>query len=171
MKSSNPLDQMFSAFDQDSSDDDKAKDNHLSTSAKSDNKKKDTKKNKKKKNKKNKNKRVAEEMVGDLEKQLASEQSTSSAKKLPSKPEAQPGTNPVVLNEALFDEDEDMKYEQEGEMLQQLISTTALNRGNQGYDESDYVVETFEFPNCTHEYVAPKSYERPAFKRPQEKAK
>lgn len=27
-----------------------------------------------------------------------------------------------------------------------------------GYDPADFVTQTFEFDNCTHEYVAPKSY-------------
>lgn len=40
-----------------------------------------------------------------------------------------------------------------------------------GYDEDDYVVETKEYENCTHEYVAPKSYVRPDFKRPLKRAK
>ncbi len=40
-----------------------------------------------------------------------------------------------------------------------------------GYDENDYVVETHEYNNCTHEYVAPKAYERPEFKRPLKRAK
>jgi ATP-dependent RNA helicase DOB1 len=39
------------------------------------------------------------------------------------------------------------------------------------YDEKDYVVEVHEYSNCTHEYVAPASYERPDFKRPAKKAK
>jgi len=33
-------------------------------------------------------------------------------------------------------------------------------------------MDKFEFPNCTHEYVAPRGYERPAnFKRPVVKPK
>ena len=41
-----------------------------------------------------------------------------------------------------------------------------------GYNEEDFIFKTFEFDNCTHEYVAPKGYERPAdFKRPKEKPK
>jgi superfamily II RNA helicase len=40
-----------------------------------------------------------------------------------------------------------------------------------GYDEDDYVIETKEYENCTHEYVAPKSFVRPDFKRPLKRAK
>jgi hypothetical protein len=34
-----------------------------------------------------------------------------------------------------------------------------------GYNEYDYVVERQEWANCIHEYVAPKDYKRPEFKR------
>lgn len=41
-----------------------------------------------------------------------------------------------------------------------------------GYNVDDYDVKTFEFDNCTHEYVAPRGYQRPAdFRRPKVKPK
>ncbi len=41
-----------------------------------------------------------------------------------------------------------------------------------GYDPADFETQTFEFDNCTHEYVAPRGYQRPKdFKRPKIKAK
>lgn len=40
-----------------------------------------------------------------------------------------------------------------------------------GYNEDDYEVVRNELPNCIHEYVAPKGYERPEYKRPQQRAK
>ena len=41
-----------------------------------------------------------------------------------------------------------------------------------GYNADDFEVKTFEYENCTHEYVAPKGYQRPAdFRRPKNKPK
>jgi superfamily II RNA helicase len=41
-----------------------------------------------------------------------------------------------------------------------------------GYNLDDYEVKTFEYDNCTHEYVAPRGYLRPAdFRRPKVKPK
>lgn len=40
-----------------------------------------------------------------------------------------------------------------------------------GYNEEDYVVERFEYSNCTHEYVAPKDFVRAEYKRPAQRAK
>lgn len=41
-----------------------------------------------------------------------------------------------------------------------------------GYNVDDYEVKTFEYENCTHEYVAPRGYQRPAdFRRPRVKSK
>ena len=40
-----------------------------------------------------------------------------------------------------------------------------------GYNEEDFVVTRTEKPNCIHEFIAPKGYERPDFKRPQKMAK
>lgn len=40
-----------------------------------------------------------------------------------------------------------------------------------GYDENDYVVEVNEYANCISEYVAPRTYVRPEYKRPPKRAK
>jgi len=40
-----------------------------------------------------------------------------------------------------------------------------------GYNEEDYIVERFEWANCIHEYVAPKGFVRPEYKRPEKRAK
>lgn len=64
---------------------------------------------------------------------------------------------------------EDIKIAEEGEaMLKQVKSNT----GRSGYDPDDFVCQTFEYDNCTHEFVAPKGYERPKdWKRPKLKPK
>jgi hypothetical protein len=48
----------------------------------------------------------------------------------------------------------------EGDKLMQMAAVEG------GYKEEDYVVERHEYNNCTHEYVAPKGYTRPEYKRP-----
>ena len=41
-----------------------------------------------------------------------------------------------------------------------------------GYDSADFVCKTYEYENCTHEFVAPKDYQRPTdWKRPKVKPK
>lgn len=40
-----------------------------------------------------------------------------------------------------------------------------------GYNEDDYEVQRQEWSNCIHEYVQPKGYERPPYKRPAQRAK
>jgi hypothetical protein len=65
-------------------------------------------------------------------------------------------------------EEEEEKLRREGELMEEIINTGGVNTG---YDENDYIVETQEYPNCTHEYVAPRTYVRPEFKRPLKKAK
>lgn len=66
-------------------------------------------------------------------------------------------------------EEEDLKLAKEGEaMLAQIKSDT----GRVGYDSADYKCITYEYDNCTHEFVAPKDYERPKdWKRPKVKPK
>lgn len=64
-------------------------------------------------------------------------------------------------------EEEDEKLRKEGEMMEQLLTGVASS----GYNEEDYVVETNEYANCTCEYVAPKEYFRPEYKRPAKRAK
>lgn len=64
---------------------------------------------------------------------------------------------------------EDARLAKEGEaMLQQIQSET----GRIGYDSADFVTQLWEYDNCTHEYVGPKDYTRPAdWKRPKVKPK
>jgi len=66
-------------------------------------------------------------------------------------------------------EDEDDRLRKEGELIEQVINTGGT--GHIGYDENDYVVEVQEYNNCTHEYVAPRTFVRTEFKRPTKKAK
>jgi len=66
-------------------------------------------------------------------------------------------------------EDEDDRLRKEGELIEQVINTGGS--APIGYDENDYVVEVQEYNNCTHEYVAPRTFVRPEFKRPAKKAK
>jgi hypothetical protein len=35
-----------------------------------------------------------------------------------------------------------------------------------GYDENDYVTVRQEYPNCIHDWVAPKDYQRAEWKKP-----
>jgi len=65
-------------------------------------------------------------------------------------------------------EDEDEKLLQEGEAMEELAH---LSEKKIGYDENDYVTQRSEYANCIHEYVAPKGFKRPEFKRPSEQAK
>jgi hypothetical protein len=53
-------------------------------------------------------------------------------------------------------------------MMEQVIGE---GQTGTGYDEKDFVVEIKEYPNCTHEYVAPVSFVRPEFKPPVKRAK
>ena len=72
-------------------------------------------------------------------------------------------------------EQEDAKLTAEGlAMLTRIEAENVYEPGSHrfGYDPADFVAQTFEFENCTHEYVAPKGYERPKdFKRPKIKPK
>ena len=72
-------------------------------------------------------------------------------------------------------EDEDLAAEGLA-MMKKLEQASGEDRMGKlrrlGYNIKDYHTDQFEFENCTHEYVAPKNYERPAnFKRPKVKAK
>ena len=66
-------------------------------------------------------------------------------------------------------EEEDKRLEKEGAVMEQIMNID--EEGRRGYDEKDYVVEVKEYANCTHEYVAPKDFIRPAYKKPQQRAK
>lgn len=51
---------------------------------------------------------------------------------------------------------------EEGERMESLV----LSAQADFYNEKDFVYERNEKENCVHEYVAPKDYMRPEFKRP-----
>jgi superfamily II RNA helicase len=41
-----------------------------------------------------------------------------------------------------------------------------------GYNEEDYFIRRTEYPNCIHDFIAPKNYQRPEkFVKPKEMAK
>lgn len=53
-----------------------------------------------------------------------------------------------------------------------ILSKIHNEGGRSGYDVNDFECKTYEYPNCTHEFVAPKGYERPKdWKRPKVKPK
>jgi hypothetical protein len=53
-----------------------------------------------------------------------------------------------------------------------MLSQIKNENNRVGYDSADFECKTFEYDNCTHEYVAPKGYERPKdWKRPKVKPK
>lgn len=62
-------------------------------------------------------------------------------------------------------------------MIEDLEKLTQVKRVENstlkmGYNEEDFIIQRTERPNCIHEYIAPKGYERdPSFKRPQKAAK
>jgi ATP-dependent RNA helicase DOB1 len=74
----------------------------------------------------------------------------------------------MEIDQEVEKEMQNEKLLKEGELMQEIINTGGVIGG---YDENDFVVELHEYPNCTHEYVAPASYVRPEFKRPAKKAK
>ena len=70
------------------------------------------------------------------------------------------------LEEPDFEEEDD-KLRKEGEMMEALLGDSKPS----GYDEADFIVETKEYPNCTHEFVSPAGFVRPEFKAPAKRAK
>ena len=143
MSSKSKLDMMFGAFDQDSAEDDVSSP--------------DKKDKKKKKKNKSKSKRKPDEDVADLQIKV-DQQSESKRQKI----------EEIKGDDQMMDE-EDEKLRKEGEIIEEIINTGGAMASC--YDENDYVVELNEYANCTHEYVAPREYVRPEFKRPVKKAK
>jgi hypothetical protein len=160
-KETKKLDLMFAGFeDQDASDDDvemiqesKVERNQGSSSPDTTQKKK-----KKKKNKKGKLKREAEQEVNHLEAQINMDSSSKRVKQ---------GVEEVKRDAKMDDgiESEEEKLIREGEKMEKMIEIE--KQMNQiGYNEDDYEVAKYEYPNCIHEYVAPKVFVRPEYKRP-----
>lgn len=88
--------------------------------------------------------------------------------------------NPADVDLAVLEEESDQEMEdeqlaEEGRALlieidKKKEAGTDLHR--LGYNADDFEVKTYEYDNCTHEYVAPRGYQRPAdFKRPKVKPK
>ena len=68
----------------------------------------------------------------------------------------------------------DAKTEEDRIIKQAQLSLTHQENesGRVGYDSADFVCKRNEYDNCTHEFVAPKGYERPAdWRRPKVKPK
>lgn len=82
--------------------------------------------------------------------------------------------NKVITLEDKRVSKEELKNEDDSDDADIIIGEPPINTSGQPsgvYDENDYVVEQYEYSNCTHEYVAPAKYVRPDFKRPAKKAK
>ncbi len=116
----------------------------------------DIKKDKKrKKNKKKSSKRKAEDDTNVLSQKLAKDDEV-----------VETTSKRAKVEEPNFEEEEE-KLRQEGEMMEMVIGDGKSG----GYDEADFVVETKEYPNCTHEFVSPAGFVRPEFKAPAKRAK
>ena len=116
----------------------------------------DIKKDKKrKKNKKKGSKRKAEDDTNVLSQKLAKDDEV-----------VETTSKRAKVEDPNFEE-EDEKLRQEGEMMEMVIGDGKSG----GYDEADFVVETKEYPNCTHEFVSPAGFIRPEFKAPAKRAK
>lgn len=69
------------------------------------------------------------------------------------------------------DDDKD-DTDQEQKMIEDLEKLTQVKKVEHstlkmGYNEEDFIIQRTESPNCIHEYIAPKGYERDAkWKRP-----
>ena len=91
--------------------------------------------------------------------------------------------NPADVDMAALEDDsdavddvDDEQLAEEGRALIEAIDKKKADAPSDvyrlGYNVDDYEVKTFEYDNCTHEYVAPNGYQRPLdFKRPKVKAK
>jgi ATP-dependent RNA helicase DOB1 len=112
------------------------------------------KKDKKKKKKTKKHKHESQEDANALKEKV----SDSPVKRV--KPNSPKGAATIHIAEASEDKGMQDEEEQGGAGVAEI-----------GYKEEDYVVETKEYNNCTHEYVAPSSYVRPEYKRPAKRAK
>ena len=142
---------------------------------------------KKSKDDKHKKKRKAAESAETLEKEVRKVSSSGKRHKKAEEEESKDDEQnepkmALDLDMLSYDggDGEDEEVAEEGlAMLKKIDSTSGVLQGDQaqklkrlGYNIEDYNIDQFEFENCTHEYVAPKDYERPAnFKRPKVKAK
>ena len=108
-------------------------------------------------------KREAEQEVNQLEAQVKQEQSHKRAKL---------GQEEVKGDAQMDDgmESEEEKLAKEGEKMEKMIEIEK-QMDQIGYNEDDYEVVKHEYPNCIHEYVAPKVFQRPEYKRPTVRAK
>ena len=144
----NKLDMMFGAFDAPSDEEDQVMSSPEA--------KKDKKKKKKSKSGKNSAKRKPEEDIAELQDRVNGNEESKRLKV-------------EEIRGADIIEEEEERLRKEGELMEEIINTGG--EAHTGYDENDFVVEMQEYNNCTHEYVAPRNYVRPEFKRPIKKAK
>lgn len=92
-------------------------------------------------------------------------------------------SNPADVDMKVLDDDsedldgvEDAQLAEEGHALivelDKKVADAPSDIYKLGYNVDDYEMKTFEYENCTHEYVAPRGYQRPAdFRRPKVKPK
>lgn len=146
--------------------------------------KRDDSKEHKKKHKKRKAERSVEELEHDHASQstkrhengeFAKEETKETKKKAKVVEDNPADVDLAVLEEESDQEMEDEQLAEEGRALlieidKKKEAVTDIHR--LGYNADDFEVKTYEYDNCTHEYVAPRGYQRPAdFKRPKAKPK
>mmetsp|Transcript_14784 Transcript_14784/g.22927 ORF Transcript_14784/g.22927 Transcript_14784/m.22927 type:complete len:139 (+) Transcript_14784:21-437(+) len=84
-----------------------------------------------------------------------------------------------VAKRAKVEEDEDSELSERDEEkmiadIEKLMSVKEVENSTlkMGYNEADYEIRKMEYPNCIHEFIQPKGYERAdKFVRPKEMAK
>lgn len=96
-------------------------------------------------------KRKANESIETLEKELNDSPNLKQAK--------------VDTNEESDLEDEDDDFSNEQKMIAKLEELTKVKEVENstlkmGYNEEDYEIRRAEYPNCIHDYIAPRGYVR-----------
>lgn len=111
-------------------------------------------KQQKNKQKKNKKKRGAEQNADELENEIAEERKDKRVAKLSDQIK---GKNVKDMG------DEDDNMTREAEMIAESIKNNVVM---ETYSEDQFDLKRDEYPNCIHEYVAPRGFVRKEYKKP-----